>query len=129
MRKITLATLGTTLLLATAGIAHAQNPGNTSAPVRNSGGAEGTGGAATIGSDFGSGLVGATVYNRGGEAVGIVREVQKDRLIVSLGSSLGIGAKNVVLVRPHVQLTGTGASERLITNLTPQELGMQPTAR
>lgn len=87
MRKLTLV-LGTSLLLAGAGLAHAQNPGNTSGPVRNSGGAEGTTGAATIGADFSPNLVGATVYNRGGQAVGIVREVQKDRLVVSLGSSM-----------------------------------------
>ena len=40
-----------------------------------------------------------------------------------------IGAKDVVLVRPNVQLTGTGTDQRLITNLTAQELGMQPSPR
>ncbi len=128
MRALALASLGTALLLATAGIAHAQNPGNTSGPVRNAPGAESPSGAATIGADFGAGLVGATVYNRGGEAVGQVRAVESDRLTVSVGSYLGMGAKDIVLVRPNVQLTGSGTDQRLITNLTKQELGMQPEA-
>lgn len=75
---------------------------------------------------FDQSMIGQSVYNRQGEVVGQVKAVDQGRLIVSLGSSLGIGARDVGMSRAQVAQEGAGRALRLTTDLSPAELAALP---
>ena len=83
--------------------------------------------------EFDSGLgqwaVGETVYNREGNAVGVVKGLHRggNALVVSVSQYGGIGPSDIVLDKKHLNQSGSGADMRLITNLSEAELKNQPT--
>lgn len=139
MRQHRLVSLAAALLLGTAGAAYAAgsgnpgNPGNTATPqaggaVKNPPGAESAQGNA-VKQQLGQWAVGKTVHDRAGDPVGTVTRVDGNRLVVSAGADLGIGAREIVLNANQLNQSGSGADMRLITTLTKAELKAQPDAK
>lgn len=149
----TLTALGTALAIAGAGAAYAQtgstgNPpasvnkgaesttgtttqqksqhqNNATGAVKNPAGAESTTGAVTGGAAFDRSVVGQTVFNRNGEAIGQVKAVNGDKITVSVGSYLGVGTRDISLGRSQMD-TRTSANNKLTTTLNKDELAAQP---
>lgn len=71
-------------------------------------------------------MVGATVYDIDGAEVGEIRAVEKGRAIVSVGRSLGLGARDIPM-GPD-ELIERGIDRRLITTLTRLELDARAAA-
>lgn len=139
MRQHRLVTLTAAALFATAGAAYAAgsgttgNPGNTATPqaggaVKNPPGAESARDNA-VKQQLGQWAVGKTVYDRAGDPVGTVKRVDGNRLVVSAGADLGIGAREIVLNANQLNQSGSGADMRLITTLSKSELKAQPDAK
>ncbi|WP_162915219.1 PRC-barrel domain-containing protein [Desertibaculum subflavum] len=139
MRQNRMATLAAVILLSGAGAAYAagsgtkDNPGNTVTPqaggaVKNPPGAESARENA-VKPKLGQWAVGKTVYDRAGDAVGTVKRVDGDRLVVSAGADLGIGSREIILNANQLNQSGSGADMRLITTLTKAQLKQQPDAK
>lgn len=139
MRQYRLTSLAAAALIATAGAAYAagsgtmDNPGNKATPqaggaVKNPPGAESARDNA-VKPQLGQWAVGKTVYDRAGDAVGTVKRVDGDRLVVSAGADLGIGTREIILNASQLNQSGSGADMRLITTLTKAELKQQPDAK
>lgn len=75
---------------------------------------------------FDQSMVGQDVYNRQGDIVGRVKAVDQGRLIVALGSSLGLGTRDVGMTRAQVAQAGAGKELRLTTDLSRDELAALP---
>jgi len=108
------------------------NPGNKATPqaggaVKNAPGAESAHDNATR-QKLGQWALGKTVYDRAGDPIGTVTRVEDDRIAVSAGADLGIGAREIMLTSDQLNQSGSGADMRLITNLTKAELKAQPDA-
>lgn len=98
---------------------------NATGAVKNPPGAESGTAGVTGGAAFDRSMVGQTVYNRNGEAIGQVKAVHGDRLAVSVGSYLGVGTRDIALTRAQMD-TKTTTNNKLTTTLSKQELAAQP---
>lgn len=142
MRPHRIVTLAAALLLSGAGAAYAAdsgvtgnpgNPGNKATPqaggaVKNPSGAHSAQDNATR-AKIGDWALGKTVYDREGDVVGTVKRVDGNKILVTAGADLGIGARDISLTSDQLNQSGSGADMRLITNLSKSELKMQPGAK
>ena len=78
---------------------------------------------------IGQWAVGRTLYDREGDAVGVVKGVHRNgnALIVSVGQYGGIGPRDIVVDKKYLNQSGSGADMELITNLDAAQLKAQPT--
>jgi hypothetical protein len=71
-------------------------------------------------------IVGKNVVNTKGDAIGEVKAVHGDQVIVSVGGFLGIGSRDVALNWSELTMSGSGDNAKLQTSMTKDELKSLP---
>lgn len=127
MKHVWFTAMVTAAALTISGTAFAQTagPGTGSGP----GGATGTtqGPGETTSAPLTQDIVGNNVTDAQGEKIGKVESVTGDKVVVSVGGFLGIGARQVALNKSEVTVTpGAGDKVDLKTNLTEEQLKTMP---
>lgn len=73
-----------------------------------------------------SSLEGKALVGPAGEKVGQIEKVAGDKMIVSVGGFLGIGAKRVLVPQEEVDIARTGEGVQAVTSLTEEALKAMP---
>lgn len=112
----------------TAGSGTGSGPGGATGTTQTPGGTTGTQGSGeTTSAPLTQDIVGNNVTDAQGEKIGKVESVTGDKVVVSVGGFLGIGARQVALNKSEVTVTpGTGDKVDLKTNLTEEQLKTMP---